>query len=56
MIDLKFTARAQHFVPLSFLRYVGSHMISQSIESIPEAVRYISQSDIEAIRCKSVCF
>ncbi|PBK67059.1 DUF55-domain-containing protein [Armillaria solidipes] len=50
MVDLKFTARAQHFVPLSFLRYVGSHMISQSIESIPETVRYISQSDIEAIR------
>ncbi|KAK0447770.1 PUA-like domain-containing protein [Armillaria borealis] len=50
MVDLKFTARAQHFVPLSFLRYVGSHMISQSIESIPETVRYISQSDVEAIR------
>ncbi|SJL02557.1 uncharacterized protein ARMOST_05888 [Armillaria ostoyae] len=50
MVDLKFTARAQHFVPLSFLRYVGSHMISQSVESIPETVRYISQSDIEAIR------
>lgn len=50
MVDLKFTTRAQHFVPLSFLRYVGSHMVSQSVESIPEPVRYISQSDIEAIR------
>ncbi|KAK0499542.1 PUA-like domain-containing protein [Armillaria luteobubalina] len=46
MIDLKFTARAQHFVPLSFLRYVGS----QSTESVLETVHYISQSDIEAIQ------
>ncbi|KAG7447682.1 DUF55-domain-containing protein [Guyanagaster necrorhizus] len=46
MVDLKFTARAQHFVPLSFLRYIGA----QSIESVPENVRYISQSDAEAIR------
>ncbi|KAK0207034.1 PUA-like domain-containing protein [Desarmillaria ectypa] len=50
MVDLKFTARAQHFVPLSFLRYVSSRMNSDSVESMPEKVRYISQSDVEAIR------
>ncbi|KAK0491536.1 PUA-like domain-containing protein, partial [Armillaria novae-zelandiae] len=50
MVDLKFTARAQHFIPLSFLRYVGSHMSLQSTESILETLRYINQSDMEAIR------
>ncbi|KAK0461608.1 PUA-like domain-containing protein [Desarmillaria tabescens] len=49
MIDLKFTARAQHFVPLSFLRYIGSRT-SENVESMPEKISYISQPDVEAIR------
>lgn len=46
MVDAKFVARAQHFVPLSLLR----HLADLASVKLPEAVGYVGEDGINAIK------
>lgn len=46
MVDLTFASRAQHFVPLSLLRYIADN------PSLPDEIKYIGEEGGSAIKGK----
>jgi len=46
MVDLTFTSRAQHFIPLALLRLVADLPPSE----VPEELAYIGQEGIKALK------
>jgi hypothetical protein len=46
MVDLKFTARAKHFVPLALLRHVADMNGTEP----PEEIKYIGEGGVKAIK------
>lgn len=46
MVDLKFTARASHFIPLALLRYIAG----KSADDPPEEIKYIGEYGVKAIK------
>jgi hypothetical protein len=46
MVDLTFSSRAQHFVPLSLLRFVADH------PNLPDEIKYIGEEGASAIKGK----
>ncbi|KAK1225307.1 hypothetical protein PQX77_011725 [Marasmius sp. AFHP31] len=47
MVDLTFTSRANHFIPLSLLRYIANF---GSGSGIPEQIAYIGDEGVKAIK------
>jgi len=50
MVDLKFTARAKHFIPLALLR----HIAAMATDVLPEEIKYIGEDGVKAIRCECI--
>ncbi|KXN89517.1 Thymocyte nuclear protein 1 [Leucoagaricus sp. SymC.cos] len=46
MVDLKFTARAKHFIPLALLR----HIADSTANVPPEGIKYIGEDGVKAIK------
>lgn len=46
MVDLKFTARANHFIPLALLRFVAD----LTTDEPPEEIKYIGEAGVNAIK------
>jgi hypothetical protein len=46
MVNVTFTARARHFVPLTFLR----HIADPAVSSLPSPLSYLTEADIKAIK------
>lgn len=46
MVDLMFTARAKHFIPLALLRYIAN----LAKDDPPEEIKYIGENGVKAIK------
>lgn len=46
MVDLKFTARAEHFIPLALLRYIAD----TAADELPAGIKYIGEDGVKAIQ------
>ena len=46
MVDLTFTSRAIHFIPLALLRYIAD----LSPQQLPEEIAYLGDHGIKAIK------
>jgi hypothetical protein len=46
MVNLKFTARAKHFIPLALLR----HIADSTADDPPEEIKYIGERGVKAVK------
>lgn len=51
MVDLMFTARTKHFIPLALLRYVAA----LTTDEPPEEINYIGESGVKTIKGTRRC-
>ncbi|KAJ3568825.1 hypothetical protein NP233_g5456 [Leucocoprinus birnbaumii] len=47
MVDLSFTARAEHFIPLTLLRYIADTTVA---DDLPAEIKYIGEDGVKAIK------